>query len=327
MSEPLRIAMLGMIEGNGHPYSWSAIINGFDEKALSSCPYPTIQEYLRKQDVATVSIGGAEVTHVWTDDSVDAPEVAALSRIANVVKTPTDVIGSVDAVIIATDDGEDHVRRARPFVEAGLPVFIDKPLATNVPDLKQFFEWEQAGAFIVSSSGMRYAPELDCLAKEMPDVGIVRWVSSFTCKTWERYGIHALEALHPLLKRGVQGVRLETGINPDSDIAYMRTVDGVDITIPVCSDAYGSFGTIQICGTEGSKSIRLSDTYITFRKQMLAFITAVRTGTPPCPFRDTVGYMEVIIAGIRSRQEGSRFVEIEEIRSELAAETNTIGEK
>ncbi|RKY68211.1 MAG: oxidoreductase, partial [Candidatus Latescibacterota bacterium] len=24
----LKIAMLGMTEGNGHPYSWSAIING-----------------------------------------------------------------------------------------------------------------------------------------------------------------------------------------------------------------------------------------------------------------------------------------------------------
>ena len=26
----IRLAMLGMIEGNGHPYSWSAIINGYN---------------------------------------------------------------------------------------------------------------------------------------------------------------------------------------------------------------------------------------------------------------------------------------------------------
>ena len=37
-----------------------------------------------------------------------------------------------DELLIATDDGNDHVRRARPFVEAGLPVFVDKPMAINL---------------------------------------------------------------------------------------------------------------------------------------------------------------------------------------------------
>ena len=27
----LRIGVIGLSEGNGHPYSWSAIINGFDK--------------------------------------------------------------------------------------------------------------------------------------------------------------------------------------------------------------------------------------------------------------------------------------------------------
>lgn len=317
MQEPIRIAMLGMIEGNGHPYSWSAIINGFDEDELKFCPYPAIQNYLREQETEVVGIEGAEVTHVWTDDPADAPRVAALSRIPQVVETPGEVIGSVDAVIIATDDGNDHVKRARPFVEAGLPVFVDKPLATNLPDLNQFIEWEKDGAQIISSSGMRYAPELVGLSKEIPDVGMVRWVSSFTCKTWERYGIHALEALHPLLKEGVHGIRLESASGPDSNIAYIRTCNGIDITIPVCNDAYGSFGAVQICGTEGSRSIRLVDTYTAFRNQMQMFIEAVKSGVSPCPFDETVGFMEILIAGIQSRQEGSRFVDIAEIRSEL----------
>ena len=32
---PLRLAMLGLIPGNGHPYSWSAIINGYDRAAMA----------------------------------------------------------------------------------------------------------------------------------------------------------------------------------------------------------------------------------------------------------------------------------------------------
>ena len=28
--KPIRIAVLGLVDGNGHPYSWSAIVNGYD---------------------------------------------------------------------------------------------------------------------------------------------------------------------------------------------------------------------------------------------------------------------------------------------------------
>jgi hypothetical protein len=37
----------------------------------------------------------------------------------------------------------------------------------------------------------------------------------------------------------------------------------------------------------------------------------------PYPFEETVELMEIIIAGIRSREEGGRVVTLEEIRGEL----------
>lgn len=59
--KPLRLAMLGMISGNGDPYSWSAIINGYDQSAMGRCPYPAIPEYLSKHP--NVPMSGARVTH------------------------------------------------------------------------------------------------------------------------------------------------------------------------------------------------------------------------------------------------------------------------
>jgi len=152
----LRLAMLGMIEGNGHPYSWSGIINGYDPAEMAKCPYAGIPVYMGKQPLESVRIPGARVTHIWTDDPADAPKVAAASLIEHVVEKPEDVIGQVDAVVIATDDGTDHVRRARPFVEAGLPVFIDKPMATTLPELRQMVQWQRQGKVLLSTSGMRY---------------------------------------------------------------------------------------------------------------------------------------------------------------------------
>ncbi|MBO9599184.1 MAG: oxidoreductase, partial [Cohnella sp.] len=126
MAVDLRLAMLGMVEGNGHPYSWSAIFNGYHSEELAKCPYDVIRDYLRKEPEDKLQIEGARVTHIWADDPEDALRVAATARIPHVVRRPEDVIGQVDAVIIPT--GEGQVERCHPFVEAGIPVFADKPL-------------------------------------------------------------------------------------------------------------------------------------------------------------------------------------------------------
>ncbi|HRJ48838.1 MAG TPA: Gfo/Idh/MocA family oxidoreductase [Opitutaceae bacterium] len=314
--QPLRLAMLGMIPGNGHPFSWSAIINGYDPAALAQCPYPGITKYMGAHAPETVGIPGARVTHVWTDNPTEAPLVAATAKIPHIVQKPEAVIGHVDAVFIATDDGFDHVRRARPFVEAGLPVFVDKPLATSIGELRTFITWKKAGARLLSSSGMRYAPELDPYLDGAGGLGELRWISSTTAKAWENYGIHALEPVFRILGPGFTSIRLETA--PGLEVAHLVHRSGTQVTLPVIYDGGATFGAIQLCGTAGLATIRCTDTYTTFRRQLVAFIEFLRTGRSAYPFSDTVELMAVIIGGLRSRAEGSRRVEIAEILSALS---------
>lgn len=312
----LRLAMLGMIPGNGHPYSWSAIINGYNPDELARCPYSAIQNYLGKQPIDQVKVPGVAVTHVWTDNPEEAPSVARTSLIPNVVARPEDVIGHVDAVLVSTDDGSDHVRRARPFVEAGLPVFVDKPMATTMAELRQFIAWERAGAKILSSSGLRYAPELEKLIADRKTFGELRWMSFVTAKTWERYGIHVLEPAFCVLGPGFLSVRLES--QPGLEVAHLLHRSGTQVTLPIIYDGAGSFGTVTVCGTSAMSQFRFTDTYTAFRNQLLAYIEYVRSGQHPYPFEHTIELMAVLIAGIRSREQGSRRVEIDEIRNELS---------
>jgi len=311
----IRLAMLGMIEGNGHPYSWSAIINGYNPTEMAKCPYAAIPVYLGRQPLEEVRVPGARVTHIWTDNAEEAPLVAAASLIENVVSNPEEVIGHVDAVIIATDDGTDHVRRARPFVEAGLPVFIDKPMATTIDELRQFVQWQRQGKVLLSTSGMRYAPAMRLTPEQTEYLGDLRWITSFTCKTWERYGIHALEAVEPLLGPGYTQVK--TLHQAGSDVVHISHRSGVQTTLGAIHDAYGSFGAVHLYGTKGQLPLHLTDTYPAFRGQLVAFIDLLRTGKPPLPFDETVELMAVIIAGIRSRERGGATVTVQEVLDEV----------
>jgi len=292
MKSDLRLAMVGMIPGNGHPYSWSAILNGFDPEEMARCPYPVIADYLSKR--TELPITGARVTHIWTDDPSDAPRVAAAARIPHVVSTPTDVLGEVDGVILATDDGDDHVSRARPFVEAGLPVFVDKPLATNRKDLQQFSDWVANGARILSTSGLRYSPELEGVGSDW------RWISAATPKSWERYGIHLLEPLSRLLGPGFQTIRLI----PDRDASFAQIThsSGVLVTLAALGTAAGGTFQFHFYGASAFRSVAVVDYYTAFRRQLEAVVAWMHGVSPPVDFEETRELMRVLIAGRESRK-------------------------
>ncbi|MEF3313763.1 Gfo/Idh/MocA family oxidoreductase [Paenibacillus sp. GYB004] len=311
LNRELRLAMLGMVEGNGHPYSWSAIVNGYREEEMKTCPYPAIFPYLSRQPAEQFGIPGARVTHIWTDRPEEGEQVARASRIGQVVARPEDVIGHVDAVLITTDIGSEHVERCRPFVEAGLPVFVDKPLTDNEADLRQFCRWVEEGKAILSSSSSRYSKEFLPYRLSTHSLGQLRFVSATMLKSWERYGIHSLEAVYTIVGPGFLSVR-HSGTKERS-IVHLKHHSGVDIVVAVIEDLYGSYGILQLCGTDDYAVVRTRDTFYSFKAQLQSFVGYVRTGERPYPFTETVELCKLIIAGIRSREQGGREVFLDEL--------------
>ena len=310
--DEIRLAMLGMVEGNGHPYSWSIIFNGrYDLDALNKCPYPGIRDYIVKQPPGTLGIPGAKVTHVWTDDPADAVDVAKVALIPNVVARPEDVIGKVDAVLVATDKGFEHVERVRPFVEAGIPVFVDKPMVDNRQDLATFAKWVDEGRPILSSSAMRYAKEYVPYHRATHALGRLRHVGATMAKSWEAYGIHALESVYPITGPGY--VSVQNIGDKDSNIVHLRHRDGIDVLIQTTKDMFGGFGMVTLGGTSAGLQLRFSDTYHAFKTQLEGYVSYLRTGTRPVPWEETRELMQLLIAGIESREQGGRKVLLSEL--------------
>lgn len=305
--ENIRLAMLGMVDGNGHPFSWSAIINGrYDRQVIADCGYPVIGEYLNAQPAGNLGIEGAQVTHVWCDKPEQSEQVAAAAHIPHIVDRPGDVIGHVDAVIIATDIGHEHVERARPFIEAGLPVFIDKPLTDNREGLAQFTAWHERGGPFQSSSCMRYAQEFIELRQRLPEVGELRAITVLMAKSWERYGIHALESVYAMLLPGGYEWAANSG-GETANVVHLRHHLGVDVVLVTSAELYGAFGVVQAAGTKGLLQARFTDTFTAFKRQLQAFVDYLRSGEASIPFEHLREQIAIIIAGAESRdRDGKR---------------------
>ncbi len=310
----IRLGMVGMSPNNGHPYSWSIIVNGrYRPEPIIEGGYSIISDYLAVEPKGNLGIDGVEVTHVCCNNRSDAELVAQAAYIPNVVDRPEQLIGEVDAVVIGTDIGSEHVERARPFVEADVPVFIDKPLVDSEEDLRQFVAWQRQGKAIVSSSSMRYGMDMAATKRRIAEaVGEPRLITVTMIKKWDTYGIHAIEAIYPLLEPG-GWLSVTNTSTAGSNIVVARHASGVDAVLAIISDMHGAIGLIHAYGTIGNTALEGRGAVLLFRAQLEDFVAFLRTGKRSYPFDETVELMKIVIAGVRSREEGGRTVMLSEI--------------
>ena len=59
------------------------------------------------------------------------------------VERPEGLLGKIDAVMIESQQGKRHLERARSFLEAGLPTFVDKPFTATTAQAEEIIALAQ----------------------------------------------------------------------------------------------------------------------------------------------------------------------------------------
>lgn len=71
------------------------------------------------------------------------------------------MLKEVDAVMLESVDGRPHLKQAIPVIEAGKPLFIDKPMAASLADAMEIFRLAKAkGVPVFSASSLRFSRRL-----------------------------------------------------------------------------------------------------------------------------------------------------------------------
>lgn len=302
----LKLGIIGMSPGNAHPYSWSAIINGrYDADEITKIGYPGVSAYLNANR-DTLGITSSQVNYVWTQDRKISESIAGTTGIENIAEKLTDMIGHVDAVLLSRDDPENHVVMAKPFLDAGIPLFIDKPLAITHQDLA-FFSGETArGKLLMSCSSMRYANECRTAKTEIEALGRLELVVGTGKKDWIKYAVHILEAVVALLDDPAP-VSVKNVGRPNRDVVYIEYENGLQVVLNIFMDIAATF-QISLFGQKGWKLIEIKNSYSMFRDNIIEFIRSVQEGKPRLDFKKTENIIRTIIAGKESLEQGGKTI-------------------
>jgi len=149
-----------------------------------------------------------------------------------IVEDSADLFGQVDAVMVTGTDGGVHLAQARPFLEAGLPTFVDKPFASSLADAREMVELAQRrGTPLTSASALRYCPELLAVRARADELGATVGVDAYAPALLHprnpgllHYGVHAVETVYGLMGTGCRSVRClrEEGV----EVTVGRWADG-----------------------------------------------------------------------------------------------------
>lgn len=265
-----RIGMIGYNEGNGHPFSFSSIFNGYNENNVDSCPYSTIPDYLKKNNSNDKLLQNSKVTHVWTQDFSISQNIAAFSNIPTIVKNLDEMIGQIDAIILARDDYENHFKNISKFITQEIPIFIDKPLAIKVSDAKNILSKQKFLGQIYSTSSLANDNKIVDAKNNLESIGKINSISGLMPGSWEKYSVHLFD---PLIKIFGKDFTIEDYKVLKSDSLTMlkgKSIEGSDISL-TCLGGEKCSPFLNIIGEKGFLFFDFQDPYSAFRNTLLKF--------------------------------------------------------
>ena len=233
-----------------------------------------------------------------------AAELAETHRIDRVAADPSELIGEIDLALILDDQdgGAIHPDLAEPFLRAGLPTFVDKPMALELAKAVALFELAaQFGTPLMSCSSLRFADELKALqATELGELSLITGVGP---GDWYNYGVHTVEAAVAVYSGRLDWVQQFAGA--DRDLTVIGDVSGPKITIGTLRDAPTPF-QLSAYGSGGTAQTDVGDYRGFYTNTIRAAVGMAATGQPPIKPQDTLTVLSILAAGERSRATGRR---------------------
>lgn len=235
-----------------------------------------------------------------------------------IVNSIAELLQQCDVVLLETNDGRLHAQQAMPVIEAGKPVFIDKPVAASLADALLIFDKAAARKVpVFTASSLRYMKG----AQEIVGgtYGAVLGADTYSPATIEKthpdlfwYGIHGVEALFTVMGAGCEQVT-------------RYYTEGTDIVVGEWKDKrMGTFRGIRTgqTGLGGTafceKGIAAMGPWESYRPLVVQIAQFFRTGISPVHTSDTLEIFAFMEAAEESKRRKGATVRLQQMMDRAA---------
>jgi hypothetical protein len=219
----------------------------------------------------------------------------------------------VDGVLIESVDGRPHLKQALPVMQAGKPLFIDKPLAASLRDVIEIFQLaKQYQVPVFSSSSLRYHPGV--IEVKNADFGELRGViSTGPCRLQPHhpdlfwYGIHPTEALFTVLGTGCESVVRTSTL--DTDVVTGIWSGGRVGTVYGIRNACAPY-RVTAFGTKAVVDQKAGGDYTPLVREIINFF---QTGIAPVSPAETIEMFAFMEAADESKRQGGKSIRLSDV--------------
>ena len=205
-----------------------------------------------------------------------------------IVDSIEELCEKVDAILLESVDGRPHLEQARIVIEAGKPLFIDKPMAGSLKDVIEIFKLaHEAKVPCFSSSSLRYYDSLLKLKSE--PIGELKGAISYGPCSLEPhhpdlfwYGVHPTEALFAVMGMGCESV--SRVFTEETDIVSGIWDNGNTGIVYGLRTGHARY-KVTLFGTQGIAEQKGGGNYVSLVQEIMKFF---QTGKPPVSARETV---------------------------------------
>lgn len=188
---------------------------------------------------------GMEVKYVWGETEEFAKIAMEKGSIPQMVKNPNEMLGKIDALIVDHRHGKFHLEPAIPFIEAGIPTFIDKPFCYRAVEGKKFLELARKhGTPVTSFSGIAHSYETFDIKEQLKNIKNINQVVRYGPLDLKSkyggiffYGAHMIQPLLYLFGDNIQKVQVHQ--NEQNSSASLVFKDGMLATLVFTTKKYG----------------------------------------------------------------------------------------
>ena len=291
MTDPVRVGVLTCGGTNHMPGVWGPLLDPRGRQQFLGCRQPLTDMVM---------------THVWDIDTSASRTFAEDHAGLQIVDNYAAMVGQVDGIILGDHDSCLHFRHLiQPYLEAGVPVFLNRPFALSMTDAHDIVDLSRrTGTPIMTGSTLEFAPEVHSLRRDLATIGAIRGcVAANSTSDYSTHGIHGPLFVHACIGGGVRCVAYQT---PDWRLPNgiltleYESRNGEPPFFGCIQEIGGPLGWIRVFGADGSCEQTFDGSLPLWLPILQHMQHMFRTQEMPQTHDDILEKTAIFLAGFRS---------------------------